>query len=143
MRKITIKIIAQDRNNVRLGAEGSMMVSDKEYDDFLDDGHDDDFLDDGHEMLYHCDQTDDAVDRICRDTFAKVGITINKADDLKRRVERFYSEDGKLRSFSATEFLRGNECQFDNSNPRQVQDGLHNFLEIAQEKFAQESMQNK
>ena len=134
MRKITIKIIAQDRNNVRLGAEGLMMVSDKEYDDFLDDGH---------EMLYHCDQTDDAVDRICRDTFAKVGITINKADDLKRRVERFYSEDGKLRSFSATEFLRGNECQFDNSNPRQVQDGLHNFLEIAQEKFAQESMQNK
>lgn len=135
MKKIIINVLAEAHNGVRLQAEGSMMVSDKEYQYFLNDPN---------EMLYHCDQTDDAVDRICRDTFAKVGIIIDKADDLKRRVERFYSEDGKLRSFSATEFLRGDECQFDdNRNPYEVQDGLRNFLDVAQEKFAKEIAQEK
>ena len=130
MKKITIRIFAQDHNKVRLEAKGSMMVSDKEYQYFLSDPN---------EMLGHHDQTDKAVNRICRDAFAKVGSRISKADDLKRRIERFYSEDGKLRSFSATEFLRGDECTFDDDeDPREVQDGLHNFLDMAQEKFAQE-----
>lgn len=134
MGKIIISVLGEDHNGVKLEAKGSMLVSEEEYQYFLSDPN---------EMLGHCDQTDKTVDMICKNAFAEVGSHIDKADDLKRRVERFYSEDGKLRSFSATEFSRGDECHFDdNRNPRQVQKGLHNFLDKAQDMFQKESNQD-
>lgn len=121
MRKITIEIFAQDHNNVRLEAERPMMVSDKEYQDFLDDAT---------EMLGHCNKKVNAeINSICKDMFAKIGTIINDQCDLKYVVEHYYSEDGELGSMAVYEHLKEGcpECQpFD-------YDGLHEFLRFAHE----------
>lgn len=123
MRKITIKIIAQDHDGVRLGAEGPMMVSDKEYDDFLDDPS---------EMLYrYSEQKNDVINSICKDAFAKIGIVIDSQYDLKYVAEHYYSEDGELCSMSVYEYPKENYLE---------QDDLCYFLKIAENMFARESI---
>lgn len=125
MRKITIKIVAQDHDGVRLGAEGSMMVSDKEYDDFLDDPS---------EMLYHySEQKNDVINSICKDAFAKIGIVIDSQYDLKYVAERYYSEDGELCSMPVYGYPKEKYSE---------QDDLCYFLKIAENMFAQESNQD-
>ena len=132
MKKIIINVIAEDHNNNRLETEGSMMVSDKEYAYFLEDAD---------EMLYHCDeQKDDEIDRICKTAFAKISIDINNQYDLKNIVERYYSEDGKLRSLSVSSYLRGDEWDSsDSHDPRAVQNSLSNIIKIAEDHFAKET----
>lgn len=126
MKKIIINVIAEDHDNVRRGAKGSMMVSDEEYDYFLKDAN---------EMLYHCDQEQDVIDRICKTAFAN----INSEYDLKNVIKRYYSEDGKLRSFSVASYLRGDEWQpSDDQDPRAVQNNLHELLEMTEDKFAED-----
>lgn len=128
MKKITIRIIAQDHNNVRLEAEKPMIVSDKEYQDFLDDAL---------EMIDHCNKKVNAkINSICKDMFAKIGTIINDQYDLKYVVIRYYSEDGKLRSRADYEHLKEGcpECQpFD-------QNGLFEFLKFAGDDYPEEEL---
>lgn len=131
MKKITINIIAEDHNNVRREAEGSMLVSDKEYDYFLKDAN---------EMLYHCSQQQDAVDRICKTAFANIDSEYN----LKNIVERCYSEDGKLRSLSVASYLKGDEWDSSSdSDPYTVQNNLCKILEMTKNKFTEEKAVEK
>lgn len=136
MRKITINLFTEDHDGHKVKAEGSMMMSEEEYQYFLDNPG---------EMIYHCRQAKDAVNRICKNAFDKVGIAISGVDDLKQIERRFYSEDGKLRSHTMVRFFRGNERRerqghyFGNDDhDRAVQNDLRELLRKSTDRFAEE-----
>lgn len=138
MRKITINITAEDFSGVKLEANGSMMASDKDYQYFLEEPGD---------MIFHYSQTKAIVNKICKDAFAKVGIAIDDAEDLKKIEKRFYSEDGKEQSYSMVEFLRPKEerghYSSDNSHDRTIQNELYKLINEKEDKLEQEIAQNK
>lgn len=136
MRKIAINILAEDFSGVKLEANGSMMVSDKDYQYFLEEPGD---------MLYHYSETKPTVNKICKDAFAKVGIAIDDTDDLREIKEYYYSEDGKERSFGMTRFRRpkaergkgqGNYFGDDDKN-RAVQNELYKLIDEENDKLSQ------
>lgn len=112
------------------------MVSNKDYQYFLEEPGD---------MIFHYSQTKETVNSICRDAFAKVGIAIDDADDLKKIEKRFYSEDGEERSYSMVEFLRPKEERGkdqgnyfgDDDKDRAVQNGLYKLIDEENDKLSQ------